>query len=138
MSSFARSLKTTAPPEKVWSIWSDVSTWSSWNPDVVSMELNGPFAAGTSGTMTTKSGGGHAVVLGQVQPGSYFTVETDPVPMTHFTFHCRISPSDGGSEISQEVTMMGPLAFFFRAVAGNRIASDFPGLLEGLKSAAES
>ncbi len=137
MSSFTRSLKTTATPEKVWGVWSDVSTWPSWNPDIVSMELAGPFAAGTTGTMTTKSGGAHPVVLGQVQRGSYFSVETDPVPLTHFTFHCRISPSDGGSEISQEVTMKGPLAFFFRAMAGNRIAHDFPGLLEGLKRAAE-
>src|SRR5258708_35906264 len=62
LSSFARSLKTTAPPEKVWSIWSDVSTWSRWNPDVVSMELDGPFAAGTAGPMTTKTAGGHAGV----------------------------------------------------------------------------
>ena len=137
MSSFIRSMQTTAAPDKVWAIWSDVSTWPSWNPDVVSMELSGPFAAGTAGTMATKSGGAHAVVIGQVQPGSYFTVETDPVPLTHFTFHCRVNASGDGSEISQEVTMSGPLAFFFRAMAGNRIAADFPGLLEGLKRAAE-
>lgn len=138
MSDFARSLQTSASPEKVWSIWSDVSTWAQWNPDVISMELDGPFATGTAGTMTTKSGGGHAVVLGEVQPGSYFTIETDPVPMTHFTFHCRVKPAGAGAEISQDVSMKGPLAFFFRPIAGKRIAESFPAILEGLRKAAEA
>jgi hypothetical protein len=138
MAALVRSLQTKAAPEKVWSVWSDVSTWPKWNPDVVSMALDGPFVAGTTGTMTTKSGGGHAVVLGSVESGSYFTIETDPVPLTHFTFHCRIKPAPGGSEISQEVTMKGPLAFFFRAMAGNGIAKAFPSLLEGLRELAEA
>jgi hypothetical protein len=138
MSDFSRSLETKASPDDVWSIWSDVSTWPRWNPDIISMKLGGPFATGTPGTMTTKSGGEHAVVLGEVRPGSYFSIETDPVPMTHFTFHCRVKPAAGGSEISQEVTMKGPLAFFFRPMAGKRIANDFPAILDGLRQAAES
>jgi Polyketide cyclase / dehydrase and lipid transport len=138
MSDFSRSLQSKATPDKVWSVWSDVSTWPKWNPDIISMKLDGPFASGTAGTMTTKSGGEHAVVLGEVRPGSYFTIETDPVPMTHFTFHCRLKPVADGSEISQEVTMKGPLAFFFGPMAGKRIVNDLPAILEGLRTAAEA
>jgi uncharacterized protein YndB with AHSA1/START domain len=138
MSDLSRSVTTKASPDQVWRIWSDVTTWPQWNPDIVSMKLDGPFASGTRGKMETRSGGEHDVLLGQVRSGSYFTIETDPVPMTHFTFHCKVEPAAEGSEISQEVTMKGPLAFFFRPMAGNRIVNDFPGILDGLRRAAET
>ena len=72
MASYGKTLETNATPDRVWMLWSDVSTWPQWNPDVKEIEISGPFADGTTGTMTTRSGGSHAISLEEVQPGRSF------------------------------------------------------------------
>ena len=69
MATHERSLEVNAPAERVWRIWSDPSTWPDWNPDVVAIKLDGPFATGTTGSMTTRAGGTHAIRLGAVEAG---------------------------------------------------------------------
>ena len=36
-----------ASPEIVWRVLTDIANWPSWNPDVKSVSLEGPLAAGT-------------------------------------------------------------------------------------------
>jgi uncharacterized protein YndB with AHSA1/START domain len=137
MTAHERSLETTAPPERVWRIWSDTSTWPDWNPDMESVTLAGPFASGTQGTMRTRSGGQHSIVLEDVEPPRGFTVNSDGMPATRLRFRCEVAPAAAGSRISQSVTMAGPLSWLFSPMAGGRIADTFPPLLRGLASEAE-
>jgi hypothetical protein len=120
----------------VWAIWSDVSTWPSWNPDVRSVSLDGPFSTGTTGTMTTGAGT-HKIHLENVVSGRSFDLVTSPIPATTFRFHCEITPDTSGSRISQGVSMSGLLAPIMSPMMGNRIASSFEGILTGLANAAE-
>lgn len=134
----SRSMEAQARPERVWKIWSDVSTWPHWNPDVQSIEINGPFADGTTGTMRTRSGGAHAITLRAVQPGRSFQLETAAVPLTRFAFTCEVKPSGAAaSMISQSISMHGPLAPVFSAMMSKRIADSFEPILSGLKNEAE-
>src|SRR5947209_4030936 len=113
MSTDKRTMETKASPEILWRIWSDTSTWGEWNPNVTSMSLDGPFASGTTGTMKTQKDT-RSVTITDVQPGRSFDLETSPVPLTVFTFHCEIVPNESGtSTISQGVTMRGALAPIF-------------------------
>ena len=137
MAANERSLDTNAPADSVWRIWSDPSTWPRWNADIQSVNLNRGIATGSSGTMTTKSGGQHQVSIESVQPGRSFELVSDGLPMTKLVFHCEVAPSPTGSRISQAVSMRGPLAPILSGMAGKRIADTFPALLQGLKSAAE-
>jgi hypothetical protein len=120
----------------VWSIWSDVSTWPSWNPDVREVSLDGPFATGTAGSMTTGAGT-HAIHLENVESGRSFDLVTAPVPATTFRFHCEVTPDGTGSRMSQGVTMSGLLAPVMGPMMGNRIAGSFDPILEGLAREAE-
>ena len=45
-------IETTAAPEAIWRLWSDVPRWPEWNADLERSELSGPFAAGSVITMT--------------------------------------------------------------------------------------
>jgi hypothetical protein len=133
-----RSRDTTAPPDRVWSIWSDTSTWPEWNPDVLSVSIKGPFATGTTGEMRTKAGGAHQIRLDNVQPGQAFELKTSVMPLSALTFRCEVAPSGAGSRISQEVMLTGPLGFVFSPMMGPRIAESFGPLLDGLARKAES
>lgn len=139
MAAHGRTLEANASPDRVWQIWSDVSTWPGWNPDVLSVSIDGPFAGGTTGSMTTRAGGTHAITLGSVQPGRSFRLETSPIPLGRFVFECEVRPSGSGSStISQSVTIGGPLGSLYSAMMGRRIAEGFEPILGGLKAAAES
>jgi hypothetical protein len=138
MAAHGRSTESRASAERVWRIWSDVATWPRWNPDVVSISIEGPFASGTPGQMTTKAGGRHPITLEAVQPGRSFRLETSPIPLGRFAFDCEVRPSSTGSTISQRITIGGPLGPLYSAMMGPRIASGFAPILDGLRAAAEA
>jgi hypothetical protein len=138
MKEHARSRETTASPDRIWSIWSDPSTWGEWNPNVQNVTLNGAFADGATGTMTTKSGGTHQIRLADVRPRQGFRLETQVLPLTRFAFVCRIIPGPAGrTTISQSLAMSGPLAPVFSPMMGGQVAKTFEPLLEGLAKKAE-
>jgi uncharacterized protein YndB with AHSA1/START domain len=137
VASYGQSRETKAAPERLWQLWSDTSTWPSWNPDIQEVNLDRPLGPGASGTMRTKSGGTHNIAISDVEPGRSFVLESDGVPATKLHFKCEVAPTSGGSRISQTVTLHGPLAFLFGPMMGGRIAQSFRPLLEGLAGAAE-
>jgi hypothetical protein len=132
-------METSATVEQVWRLWSDPSSWGDWNPDVRELKLNGPFQAGTTGTMYQKSGRVHRITLTNVQPSRSFQLETSPVPLTIFVFTCEVR-GDGVSRtvISQSVGMRGPLGPVMGPMSGERVAQSFEPLLRGLARKAES
>ena len=134
----SRSRETKASADQVWKIWSDTSTWAKWSPDVLSVSLEGPFATGTTGEMRTKAGGTHRIRLEGVEPGSRFRLETAVLPASTFSFRCEVTPGRGGSRISQAIAIGGPLGPLFSVMMGERIASSFVSLLEGLANYAEA
>ena len=60
---YGTSVETTASPDQVWRIWSDMSTWGQWNPNVSTMNWQGGFVSGSSGVMNTPSGQHHKMQL---------------------------------------------------------------------------
>jgi uncharacterized protein YndB with AHSA1/START domain len=137
MTEHSRTRQTNAPAERVWEIWSDTSTWSSWNPDVASMEPGRRLELGAETTMHTKAGRHHRMKVVALEPGRGFSLETSPVPLTRFTFTCSIERAPSGSTIRQGVKMSGPLGGLMSAMAGNRVAEGFGPILDGLAGAAE-
>ena len=123
-----RSVETTASPQAVWKIWSDPPTWQEWNPDIQSMTLNGPFAAGTTGTMKTKQGT-RQIQLTEVVPGRSFRLETTVIPLTRFAFECQVAAGPAGkTTISQGVRVGGPLGGVVGGMMSKQIADTFQGL----------
>src|SRR5439155_18946741 len=55
------SIEAAGSPEAIWRVWADVPSWGEWNPDIERIELDGPFAAGSTITMTPR--GQEPVVL---------------------------------------------------------------------------
>ncbi len=138
MAEYGTSVASTASPDKVWKIWSDMSTWGDWNPNVSTMEWQGGFASGTTGVMNTRAGQHHKMRLLDVVPGRSFALETSVVPGTTFRFNCRIEPVGGETKIGQYVEVNGPLGPILRGMLGPQVSKEFGVLLQNLANKAEA
>lgn len=134
---YGTSVETAASPDKVWRIWSDMSTWGEWNPNVSTMDWNGGFVSGSTGIMNTKAGQHHKMRLVDVQSGRSFALETSVVPGTKFRFNCRIEPAGARTRVSQTVEVGGPLGAVLGGMLGPQVAKDFGTLLGNLARKAE-
>jgi uncharacterized protein YndB with AHSA1/START domain len=135
---YGTSVETIASPEQVWRVWSDMSTWGEWNPNVSTMEWEGGFASGSSGVMNTNSGQHHRMQLVDVEPGRSFALVTGVVPGTRFRFNCRIEPAGAKTKVSQTVEVGGPLGPVMGGMLGPQVSKEFGMLLSNLARKAES
>ena len=47
-------VETNAPAATVWQHWSDMASWPTWNAGIAALQVDGPFAPGTTFTMTPR------------------------------------------------------------------------------------
>jgi uncharacterized protein YndB with AHSA1/START domain len=127
----------TAPPARVWQVWTDTARWGEWNPDVAEMSLEGPFQEGTTATMKTKAGRTHRMVLAEVVAPQRFLLETSPAPGMRMRFRCSVDADGSGSRITQAVEMGGLLGAMAAGRAAPRIAAGFEPILSALAARAE-
>ena len=52
MWTYEHSVETSAAPAAIWRLWADVESWGTWNADIESIQISGPFAAGAEIVMT--------------------------------------------------------------------------------------
>src|SRR6202521_1181476 len=139
MTEYGTSVESTASPERVWKIWSDMSTWGDWNPNVSTMEWTGGLAQGSQGIMNTKAVQHHKMTLAEGQTGRFFSLETSVVPLTRFRFNCRVEPGAAGkTRISQMVEVKGPLGPVMQGMLGPQVSKEFGTLLANLARKAEA
>lgn len=135
---YGTSVESSASPERVWRIWSDMSTWGEWNPNVSTMEWQGGFVSGSSGIMNTRAGQHHKMQLVDVDPGKSFALVTAVVPGTRFRFNCRIEPANGKTKVSQTVEVGGLLGPIMGGMLGPQVSKEFGTLLQNLARKAEA
>jgi hypothetical protein len=138
MAEYGTSVETTASADKVWRVWSDMTTWGEWNPNVSTMDWQGGFQSGTSGVMNTRAGQHHKMRLLDVVPQQGFALETSVVPGTTFRFNCRIGSTGGKTTIGQWVEVKGPLGPVLGGMLGPQVSKEFGTLLTNLATKAEA
>jgi Polyketide cyclase / dehydrase and lipid transport len=127
------SIQTTATAERIWALFADVAGWTRWNTGIGSIELHGPFAQGTTFTMTIPHGPSFTSTLIDVAEPAGFSDET-VVDDTRVVVHHRIeSASDNARCIVFATEVTGPDA----AGIGAMVTGDFDRVLAALKDLAE-
>lgn len=126
-------LRTTASPERVWSLWSDPSTWASWDPPVERVVLDGPFRIGTAGTMVMAGGFEMPFELVEVTPDERY-VDVIRMGELEIRIDHLVEAVDGGSLVTVTTDITGPGA----DGVGGMVTADAPTALAALVSLAES
>jgi uncharacterized protein YndB with AHSA1/START domain len=131
------SLETGAPATAIWRHWSDPAGWPAWNAGIATIRIDGPFAAGTSFTMTPPGQEPITMRLTEVVAGSAFTDEMDAGDFVVTTVH-RLEPGPaGGTRIVYRTEITGAAADRVGPEIGPAITGDFPAVLAALATVAE-
>ena len=131
------SVETSADPEGLWRLWSDLATWPQWNDGIETIDVAGPFEVGTAFTMTPPGDEPIRMRLTEIKPGESFTDEMDAGDFVVRTEH-RLEPAAGGlTRIIYRTEITGEAAGQIGPELGPRITADFPEVLAALAKRAE-
>jgi hypothetical protein len=126
------SVSTTASPDQVWRLWSDVGSWHCWDPAVQRVALEGHFAEGAAGTMELAGGVEATFVLEIVEPGARYLNRVTMSDLVIRVDHL-VGAAGDGSEVTVRTSIEGPAA----AEVGPMVTEDRPVALEALARLAE-
>lgn len=140
MFTYSHSHDTAAAPAAVWRLYSDVATWPVWDSSVEAVTLDGPFAAGTCGTLHVTGQPPLPLRLVEVTPNGSFTDATDlPGAGIVITFTHTLSPLPaGGTRITHAMSITGPAAATLGPELGPAIVEDMPEAMASLAAHAEA
>jgi uncharacterized protein YndB with AHSA1/START domain len=131
------SIETTAAPEAIWRLWSDVARWPEWNADLARSELSGPFAVGSVITMTSHGQEPITLRIAEAVPPERFVDEADLGEVVVRTTH-RVERLGGGRcRVVYRMEITGPAADTLGPRIGPEISADFPQVLAALVEHAE-
>lgn len=131
-------LTTDVLPQAFFDRWADMATWPEWNTDTEWVRLDGPFRAGATGQLKPKGGPTTRFVVTSLVPGREFT-DVSLLLGARLEFRHLVDGDTGnGTTVSVQVTIAGPLAWFWRAVLGKGIAKGLGEDLARLEAAARA
>jgi carbon monoxide dehydrogenase subunit G len=131
---FEYTIETSATPDVLWTLLSDVERWPQWNAGVEKIEINGPFLAGTVFVMTPPGQEAITTRLVEVQKGKSFLDETRLGELRIFVDH-RLEPlTCGRTRIVYSIEAFGPNC----DEVGQAVSADFPSVLQALAALAEA
>lgn len=117
--------ETNATPAQIWHVWQDVENWNSWDRELESSRLEGPFQSGVRGYLKFKNGPTLNTILTHVEPLKQFVQEAQlflaTVVMTH-----SIDQIAEKTQVTVKVEICGFSAFFYSWMIGRSIQRKIP------------
>ncbi|WP_310418083.1 SRPBCC family protein [Chamaesiphon sp. OTE_8_metabat_110] len=134
---FSHTLKTSASPEKIWAIWTDVEHWSAWDTELSDARLEGAFVLGSVGKLTPKAGRVSPFIISQLNAGNSYTF-TLKLPLCKLNVYRHLYSQSDGTYFTHEVSFQGLLAFLFGLLLGRRFRIVLPSVMENIKRIAQA
>jgi uncharacterized protein YndB with AHSA1/START domain len=133
-----QSRETSAAPEAIWRLWADVEGWPRWNGDIERIELDGPFAVGSTILMTPIGEDPVELRITEAVEPELFVDEADGGNFVVRTIH-RIDRLEGERvRVTYRMEITGPAADTLGPQIGPEISGDFPETLAALVERAEA
>ncbi len=131
------SIETTEAPEAIWGLWAEVAGWPEWNADLERATLSGPFAAGSTITMTPHGQEPIELRIADAVEPELFVDEAHLGDVVVRTIH-RLEPLyDDRTRVVYRMEIAGPGADKLGPQIGPEISADFPQVLAALVDLAE-
>ena len=129
---YEHSIETDAAPAAIWRLWADVPGWGAWNAEIESVELSGPFAAGSRITMTPPGEDPIRLLVAEAVEGERFVDEARFGDLLLWTLHL-VEPVDGGrTRVTYRMEITGAGSDQAGPEIGPGITADWPDTMASL------
>ncbi|MGO9077550.1 MAG: SRPBCC family protein [Streptosporangiaceae bacterium] len=127
---FTHVIETDVPADAIWALYEDVTCWPEWDAGAELVTRDGPFAAGTTGTMKFSGQEPLAYRLTTVIPGREFVDETTVGALTVRVSHLLEPAAGGRVRLTYAAQIDGPPEQARQL--GPMITGDFPDTMAAL------
>lgn len=123
----------------MWELWADVPERTEWDKGLEYIEVDGPFQAGTTGTVKVEGQGPISYEIIEVVPKERYTDRFESLLWTHTDWHHQIEPNDqGGHDVTWRLEARGPLSLISLPVLKNIFGEEVPAAVDEFVDLAEA
>ena len=134
------SIDIAAPPERVWTVMSDIDRWPEWTESVDTAQRGepGPLVVGSTATIKQPKLASSKWVVTEADPATGFVWQSKSFGVTTTGGHHIEALADGGTRARLTLAMSGPLAPVVQLI-GKKLIPRYMGFeAAGLKARSES
>lgn len=118
---------TEADPDVIWELWTDVPARTEWDRGLQYIDIDGPFQAGTTGTVQVEGQGPVRYEIVEVTTNVSFTDRFESLLWTHTDWHHTIERQvDGRYAVTWRLETRGPLSLISLPVLKNIFGEEVP------------
>jgi hypothetical protein len=114
---------TTKSASDIYSMYSDVANWKSWDKSVESSELDGEFVVGATGKLKSVGAPMSKITITGATTNEY-SASTCNIVFCHVLFEQNIKDLGDTREVTHSVSLVGPLAPLFKLILGKDLIKD--------------
>ena len=131
------SIHTSASPEKIWHIWSDVKNWHKWEPSIIDAQIKGSFSKDAEGFLQPENWPRTRIRISSCEDLFSYTVNAS-FPFAKMYIRRLIGYDNNKSIITNEVWMEGPLSGFWWRLVGKKYKQMLPQVMDRFRKLAEN
>lgn len=130
---------TCADRDVMWELWANVPERVEWDRGLEYINVDGPFEAGSTGTVKVEGQGPIAYRIIEVDPKNTYTDRFESLLWTHTDWHHRIEQNDDGCyDVTWELETRGPLSIFSLPALKSIFGEEIPIAVDEFVELAES
>lgn len=133
---FWYSMETTASPDEIWSIWTDVANWKDWDSGLKDASIKGEFKLNAKGMITSLEGRKSKFKIVEFDEGKSYTFKTK-LPLGGLYVKRYLEVKDGKTIFTHEVWFKGMTRGIFAKAFGGEFREMLPDVLGNIKGIAE-
>lgn len=134
---FWHTVETTASPEQIWQIWTDVPNWKDWDTGLKDANIDGNFQADAKGQIISLEGRTSKFKVVEFEAGKSYTFKTN-LPLSGLYVKRFFEVKNGKTYFTHEVWFQGLTAGIFAKVFGSEFRKMLPEVMDKIKQIAEN
>lgn len=134
---FWHSVETSASPEVIWRIWTDVPNWKNWDTGLKDASMEGYFNLNSKGVITSLEDRKSKFKVVEYTEGQSYTYKTK-LPLGSLYVKRYLTVKEGKTIYTHEVWFKGLNGGIFAKAFGEKFRKMLPDVLTRIKEIAES
>jgi Polyketide cyclase / dehydrase and lipid transport len=133
---FWHTVETTASPDAIWAIWTNVQNWKTWDTGLKDASMSDNFALNAKGVITSLEGKKSKFKIVAFEKGVSYTFKTN-LPLGGLYVKRSLEVKNGVTFFTHEVWFSGLTGGIFANMFGEKFKGMLPEVMENIKKIAE-